>query len=220
MSFFVLLTSLAFAQQNTSSVAVKTSSSAPAASSAPVNTGPPLGSTGTGPAYTGNCLTQKIDFTEVNRIYNLNGMARMDWDYSSQLDIGRYDMTIDYFSSQVQMTGKGGVTLKITANPDSTKNALAPRLSTTRFMRYGKVSAVLSAPAIPGVVTTFVTMGPNLSDSGLDLKGTDTNSGDEIDWEIVGGDATHAQSNLFYRGFKDYGVRGAFHNVSLLIYIR
>lgn len=59
-------------------------------------------------------------------------------------------------------------------------------------------------------------MGPHLPDANLNLAGTDPASGDEIDWEIVGGDALRAQSNLFYRGFKDFGVRGEFHNVSIV----
>jgi len=111
------------------------------------------------------------------------------------------------------MSGSGGVEMIITQNPDPNKNAQAPRLSTTRYVRYGRFSAYFRAPAVKGVITTFVGMGPNLPDGSLNLQGTDPNSGDELDWEIVGGDPSNAQSNVFYRGFKDFGVRGGLHPV-------
>jgi beta-glucanase (GH16 family) len=66
-------------------------------------------------------------------------------------------------------------------------------------MLYGKFTARLKASAIGGVVTTFITMS--------DRK-------DEIDWEIVGGDRTHAQSNVFYKGIAEYGVHGGTHAVN------
>ncbi|KAJ3303816.1 hypothetical protein HDV03_003488 [Kappamyces sp. JEL0829] len=183
----------------TNSVKVTSTSASSVPSSAPAS-GPPLGTSGPlGPSLLGNCLTQKIDFTDPSRIFSLDGLNRPDWDFSDKIDISRYDMTVDYYKNQVQMSGKGGVSLKISANPDPKQNALAPRLSTTRFMRGGVLMIV----------------GPNLPDTELDLKGTDPNSGDEIDWEIVGGDATHAQSNVFYRGFKEFGVRGGFHNITV-----
>jgi hypothetical protein len=44
-------------------------------------------------------------------------------------------------------------------------------------------------------------MGPNLPDP--QVKKSDEPSGDEIDWEIVGYDPEHPQTNIFYRGIPE-----------------
>jgi beta-glucanase (GH16 family) len=121
-------------------------------------------------------------------------------------------MTIDYFTKQVKFNKtNGGVELMISAASKPDVNPDAPRLSTTRLMLYGRVTAVLRAPAVPGVVTTFITMGPHLPDEGIDMTNTDPQGGDEIDWEILGNDPENAQSNIFYRGFREFSVRGGYH---------
>jgi beta-glucanase (GH16 family) len=130
-----------------------------------------------------------------------------------ELDNGRYDMTIDYFTKQVKFNRTGGVELTISQAQNANSNPDAPRLSTTRFLLYGRVTAVLRAPAVPGVVTTFITMGPHLPDT-IDLTNTDKQGGDEIDWELLGNDPMNAQSNIFYRGFREFSVRGGYHNLT------
>jgi beta-glucanase (GH16 family) len=80
-------------------------------------------------------------------------------------------------------------------------------------MLRGRIETMLKAPAVKGVVTTFIGMGPHLPDDELDLTNTDKRGGDEIDFEIVGGARNEAQSNIFYRGFKEYAIRGAVHKV-------
>jgi Glycosyl hydrolases family 16 len=191
-----------------------TSGSAPVAAALPAQPAGPPNTDGPGPEFVGNCLTQKIDFTDPSRIFAMDGLPSLT--DIKELDTARYDMTIDYHSDLVSVSGNGGVvfTAKNSADPQKL-NALAPRMSTTRFIRYGKFSAMLSAPAVKGIVTTFVGMGPNLPDSSLNLASTDKNSGDEIDWEIVGGEPYKAESNIFYRGFKDYSLRGGKHNVDV-----
>lgn len=129
------------------------------------------------PRYDGNCLTQRINFTDPSRTFALDGMDAMR--DISELDTSRYDMTIDYFTKQVRHLPGGGVELTISDN-GGVGNPDAPRMSTTRFMLYGKVTAVLKAPAVPGVVTTFITMGPNLPDAELDLSKTDKQGGGMI----------------------------------------
>jgi beta-glucanase (GH16 family) len=47
-------------------------------------------------------------------------------------------------------------------------------------------------------VTSFITYSPRK---------------DEIDWEFVGGETNSAQSNVFYKGIEEYGVRSGKHNV-------
>lgn len=166
----------------------------------PTSTNPVVGA-----EYQGNCLTQRLDFKDPSRIFALDGIDAMR--NIKELDTARYDFTIDYFKKQVKLL-PDGVQLSISKPTDPTKNPDAPRLSTTRFLLRGKISAYLKAPAIKGVVTTFIAMGPNLPDAELDLSKTDKRGGDEIDWELVGGAPTEAQSNIFYRGFKEYAIRG------------
>jgi beta-glucanase (GH16 family) len=209
---YTVLAAIALAAPQTTTV-VKTPTNPapvkPATTKKEIGSSPPT-STGTtepvGAEYQGNCLTQRLDFKDPSRIFALDGMDAMR--NIKELDTARYDFTIDYFKNQVKMMPEGGVELSISKPADATKNPDAPRLSTTRFMLRGKISAYLKAPAIKGVVTTFIAMGPNLPDSELDLSKTDKNGGDEIDWEIVGGAPTEAQSNIFYRGFKEYAIRG------------
>lgn len=60
------------------------------------------------------------------------------------------------------------------------------KLSSTRYVHYGTITAKLKTAKWPGIVTAFITMS--------DVK-------DEIDWEWTGADVTEAQSNLFWQGF-------------------
>jgi len=93
------------------------------------------------------------------------------------------------------------------ANPKPEKSSNGPfnknlglglTLNSTYLMHYGTVSAKLKANPVGGVVTAFITMSP---------------VGDEIDWEMVGKDVHHAQSNYFWSELIVYGVNGGIHNV-------
>lgn len=53
-------------------------------------------------------------------------------------------------------------------------------------------------------------MGPNLPDP--QVKRSDEPSGDEIDWEIVGYDPEHPQTNIFYRGIPETTGRSVHQN--------
>ena len=92
------------------------------------------------------------------------------------LDISRYDWTIDY-NARLVTPNRNGVEVKVQKYKD--ENPSSARVSSTRFMKYGKVSVYLMAPAVPGIVTTFITMGPQLKDSRFDIK-PNTDGGDEI----------------------------------------
>lgn len=61
-------------------------------------------------------------------------------------------------------------------------------LMSTHYVWYGKISATLTTSQGPGVVTAFIMMS--------DVK-------DEIDFEFVGVDMTHAQSNYYFQGITD-----------------
>lgn len=58
-------------------------------------------------------------------------------------------------------------------------------LASTHYVWYGKISATLSTSRGAGVVTAFIMMS--------DVK-------DEIDFEFVGPDLQHAQSNYYSQG--------------------
>lgn len=71
------------------------------------------------------------------------------------------------------------------------------RLSSTRFVHYGTISATLKTGRWAGVVTAFITMS--------DVK-------DEIDWEFPGANTTTGQSNYFWQGVIPTGPNnGAVH---------
>ncbi|GAO19079.1 uncharacterized protein UV8b_07378 [Ustilaginoidea virens] len=61
----------------------------------------------------------------------------------------------------------------------------APTLVSTKYLLFGKVSVTVQAAEGPGLVTAMV------------LK---SDSGDEIDWELLGAYANQAQTNYFYDG--------------------
>jgi len=74
------------------------------------------------------------------------------------------------------------------------------RLSTTRYMQYGTVTAKLKTSKWAGVVTAFITM---------------SNVKDEIDWEWPGANTTQAQSNYFWLGKVSYpSTNGEVESVS------
>ncbi|KAJ3772042.1 glycoside hydrolase family 16 protein [Lentinula raphanica] len=59
------------------------------------------------------------------------------------------------------------------------------RLSSTRYVHYGTISAKLKTGRWPGVVTAFITM---------------SNIKDEIDWEFPGANTTTGQTNYYWQG--------------------
>jgi len=60
------------------------------------------------------------------------------------------------------------------------------RMSSTRYVHYGTITAMMKTARTAGVVNAFITMS--------DVK-------DEIDWEWPGNSTTSAQSNYFWLGF-------------------
>jgi beta-glucanase (GH16 family) len=72
-------------------------------------------------------------------------------------------------------------------------------MSSTRYIKYGKISAKLAAIPVPGVVTTFITMSPTK---------------DEIDFEFVGSDQNEIQTNVFYKGIVEYNVHNTKEPIS------
>jgi len=75
--------------------------------------------------------------------------------------------------------------LLLTMAPDTVGTLLA----STHYVWYGKISATMTTSRGAGVVTAFIMMSDVL---------------DEIDFEFVGVDIEHAQSNYYYQGILDY----------------
>uniref|UniRef100_A0A1D1Z6F4 Putative glycosidase crf2 n=1 Tax=Anthurium amnicola TaxID=1678845 RepID=A0A1D1Z6F4_9ARAE len=69
------------------------------------------------------------------------------------------------------------------------KGTQGTRISTTRYLYYGRIFAKIKAARSVGIVTAFITM---------------SNIKDEIDWEFLGYDLQTGQTNYFYRGYIDY----------------
>jgi len=97
----------------------------------------------------------------------------------------------DWVSSGEPISYQNNVLL--TMPPDSVGTLLA----STTYMWYGNVKAKFKTSRGAGVVTAFILLS--------DVK-------DEIDYEFVGVDLEHAQSNYYFQGIPDY-VNGA--NISL-----
>ncbi|KAJ3275728.1 hypothetical protein HDV01_007195 [Terramyces sp. JEL0728] len=129
------------------------------------------------------------------------------------LDVSRYDMTIDYNPQNVHLIPGEGARLDITPNAAGA-DPIGTRMSSTRFMQYGRISAILKAPAVSGIVITFVSMGPQLPDPNVDLSVVNPDGGDEIDWELLGSDPTNAETNVYFRGIPQYGLRSTTHRLS------
>ncbi|KAI7903420.1 concanavalin A-like lectin/glucanase domain-containing protein [Cokeromyces recurvatus] len=73
-----------------------------------------------------------------------------------------------------------------------------PTLNATTYMLYGKVSATLRAASTGGSVTAFILI---------------ADIGDEIDFEFIGGDNKHVQTNYFWGKTIEYTVNGGIHAV-------
>ncbi|KAG0744437.1 hypothetical protein G6F16_004368 [Rhizopus arrhizus] len=73
----------------------------------------------------------------------------------------------------------------------------APNFQFENLIQYGRVSFELKTAGAPGVVTAAILMSPG---------------GDEIDFEMLGGDPKKVQTNYFYGKNIVYGVNGGNHD--------
>ncbi|KAF6764108.1 glycoside hydrolase family 16 protein [Ephemerocybe angulata] len=92
----------------------------------------------------------------------------------------QYDWVLE--NGNIFNTNKTGGELAMTLTE---KNG-GTKLSSTRYVHYGTITAKLKTGRWKGVVTAFITMS--------DIK-------DEIDWEFPGAATTEGQSNLFWQGY-------------------
>lgn len=90
-----------------------------------------------------------------------------------------YDWTLDKGNIINTNTSGGELALLLTESNGGT------RLSSTRYVHYGTITARLKTGRWGGVVTAFISMS--------DIK-------DEIDWEFPGNQTTEGQTNYFWQG--------------------
>ena len=139
-------------------------------------------------AQNGNCVSQTFNF-DSNRIYAASGPN--DPYIASATYPGLYDFTIDYGSQNAKAAPGGGMQTSVVQNR-ATNMGAGTRLSSSRFIKYGKITAKMRAVPVPGIVTTFITMSERK---------------DEIDWEFVGGSRTSGETNIFYKGILEFQIR-------------
>ncbi|KAI9202133.1 concanavalin A-like lectin/glucanase domain-containing protein [Polychytrium aggregatum] len=130
------------------------------------------------PSVVGNCVSARHNFTDRSRVAAPAASDRRG--APPLIDYTVYDWTIDFAKDLVTFGANGGVLLSVMPKDSLNPNGASSRLSTTRYMLYGKVSARIKAPPQSGFVTSFITM---------------SDIGDEIDWELV---QQTSQTNVFY----------------------
>ncbi|KAJ3117014.1 hypothetical protein HDU96_008185 [Phlyctochytrium bullatum] len=146
------------------------------------------------PMDVGNCLSGTYEFTKSRAYFPKQGEVQnahppmvpgVDW--------SGYDFTVDYGAANAEFDDKGGVSLSARKT-----DLTGARISTTRYMLYGRVTIPIKPITNRGVITTFITM---------------SHVQDEIDWELfTKNPAKAATSNLFYRGNREDHSRGGEHS--------
>ena len=105
---------------------------------------------------------------------------------------------------QVNYNAKDGASFTINKQKDS------PTIRSAFYIFFGRVEVHMKAAVGTGIISSVMLLSDDL---------------DEIDWEFMGGNATHAESNWFGKGQPDFhnaiyhpvpgGVQGDFHNYTL-----
>jgi beta-glucanase (GH16 family) len=135
----------------------------------------------------GNCVSGRYNFNRVG-VSKMPNPQVLDW-------VVDYGLTTGPAANLVLDNGKAILNLVKTNGA----TAQGIRLSSTRWIKYAKITARLKAISAPGAVTTFITM---------------STRGDEIDMEIVGKNPNQFESNVFYKGIKEFNVHGGAHPVN------
>ncbi|EIW55012.1 glycoside hydrolase family 16 protein [Trametes versicolor FP-101664 SS1] len=126
------------------------------------------------------CQNANHTFTDFSRI--LSNATYFDGNAT------KYDWVVNSGNIINSTAGELGMTL--------TQDNGGTRLSSTRYVHYGKITTRLKTGKWGGVVTAFITMS--------DIK-------DEIDWEFPGAQTTEGQSNYFWQGVVPAQTAGGIH---------
>ncbi|KAF9010223.1 glycoside hydrolase family 16 protein [Cyathus striatus] len=117
------------------------------------------------------CQDANHDFTDNSRV--LTNSTFFDGNATE------YDWVVESGSIMNTNSSGGELALILTETNGGT------RLSSTRYVHYGTITAKLKTGRWGGVITAFITMS--------DIK-------DEIDWEFPGSATSEAQTNYFWKG--------------------
>ncbi|KAJ8328638.1 hypothetical protein BDV3_004739 [Batrachochytrium dendrobatidis] len=138
----------------------------------------------------GDCISGRLDLHK-NSIIDLGGAEASRF----TVDRNKYNFTLDY--GQVDWSHQpNSASFVLTRPPPSSDPkaiAVGTRVSTTRYIRYGKITARFDPAENPGVVATFITF----SDMHRMAPITKEFVQDEIDWETVGRNTLLPETNLF-----------------------
>ncbi|KAI8922953.1 concanavalin A-like lectin/glucanase domain-containing protein [Entophlyctis helioformis] len=143
---------------------------------------------------TGDCVSQRIYPGDASRTFDLAAAESRRF----VVDRAAYDFTLDYGSIETTAAKAANLNLVASRSENGTIG-LGTRMSTTRYMLYGKITGRFKAAIDPGAVTTLITW----SDTQSTLASGEVIQ-DEIDWEIVGRDPTRPETNVFTAKALDY----------------
>lgn len=136
------------------------------------------------PSTSGNCVSGRIRFNAERAVAPASNV--------DPVDPLVHDVIVDYGGPNMSF-GPPGVSIQLRRNGNLTADG--GRLSTSRYMLYGKVTLRSRAVAVNGVITTFITR---------------SKRGDTINWELVGGRPNEGVTNVFYKDIPEFSV----HNIS------
>ncbi|KAI8900285.1 glycosyl hydrolases family 16-domain-containing protein [Globomyces pollinis-pini] len=142
-----------------------------------------------------NCVTGRIDFAK-ERTFLFNDDVPKSF-VGKTLNESLYDSVVDFGNSNIRFRPEGGVSLELVKGTNATAKGI--QLSTLRYVQYAKITVKMTAIAVPGVVTSFITL---------------SETGDEIDFEIAGFNSSQVLSNVFSNGIGEFGIHGGNHKVN------
>ncbi|KAI8917960.1 concanavalin A-like lectin/glucanase domain-containing protein [Entophlyctis helioformis] len=150
-----------------------------------------------------DCVTGRFVFND-NAIRRLGGVDASRFN----VDPAVHNFTLDYgsleFDGPAGTAAKIGIVRPIGAGSTSADGqARGTRISTSRYLQYGRITARFKPVQVPGVVTTFITF------SDIQTQIGDETTQDEIDWEIVGKDPSRPEYNVFT--YKALGLERGSH---------
>jgi len=122
-----------------------------------------------------SCRPEPICANEVIQFPNLDRILQNATSYDGNATL--HDFVVD--EGTVALTSANELVLTLTETNNGT------RISSTRYVHYGVISATIKTARSAGVVNAFITMS--------DVR-------DEIDWEWPGNQTNQAQSNYFFLG--------------------
>ncbi|KAI7880981.1 concanavalin A-like lectin/glucanase [Lichtheimia hyalospora FSU 10163] len=135
-----------------------------------------------------DCVNYKTDFS----------VTTQGWiaDHTFQ---DTYDMTSDKGIEMKLMPPTRYVRMHDHQNlPYNQFEGYGPTFNASTYMHYGRVSATIQSANVGGAIAAVILI---------------ADGGDEIDFELLGGDPNHVQTNYFWGHEVLYTVNGGFHDV-------